>query len=136
MNIFSKTLPSLFLTLAFLGCAHKKDVKSEPVPRVTAPRGQEAPQKKTSAHYIVRQGDSLWTIASKREVLGNSFQWPLLYKQNRDQIQDPDLIEIRQDLNVGETMSKEEISEAIRKAEETPAYVPHTEVRKSLPVKY
>jgi hypothetical protein len=69
-------------------------------------------------------------------VLGDSFRWPLLFKANRDQIADPDLIEPRQDLSYKKQYSSEEIEDAIRKAKETPPYVPHSTPRKSLPVKY
>jgi nucleoid-associated protein YgaU len=42
--------------------------------------------------YTVVRGDHLWGIAGKSEHFGNSFAWPVLYKANRDQIKDPDLI--------------------------------------------
>ena len=42
--------------------------------------------------YKVVRGDHLWGIAKKREHYGNGFAWPIIYKANRDQIKDPDLI--------------------------------------------
>jgi nucleoid-associated protein YgaU len=44
------------------------------------------------ASYTVMSGDSLWSIAGSSETYGNSFAWPLIYKQNADQIEDADLI--------------------------------------------
>ncbi len=42
--------------------------------------------------YKVVRGDHLWGIAKKKEHYGNAFAWPIIYKANRDQIKDPDLI--------------------------------------------
>ncbi|UCH66803.1 MAG: LysM peptidoglycan-binding domain-containing protein [Ignavibacterium sp.] len=42
--------------------------------------------------YKVVRGDHLWGIAKKKEHYGNGFAWPIIYKANRDQIKDPDLI--------------------------------------------
>lgn len=50
---------------------------------------QEAPKE---VNYTVVKGDYLWKIAKKDEFYGNGFAWPVIYKANRDQIKDPDLI--------------------------------------------
>jgi len=42
--------------------------------------------------YNVVRGDHLWGIAKKKEHYGNGFAWPIIYKANRDQIKNPDLI--------------------------------------------
>lgn len=42
--------------------------------------------------YTVVKGDCLWNIAKKKEHYGNGFAWPIIYKANRDQIKNPDLI--------------------------------------------
>ena len=42
--------------------------------------------------YKVVKGDHLWGIAKKKEHYGNGFAWPVIYKANRDQIKNPDLI--------------------------------------------
>jgi peptidoglycan hydrolase CwlO-like protein len=42
--------------------------------------------------YKVIRGDHLWGIAKKKEHYGNGFAWPIIYKANRDQIKNPDLI--------------------------------------------
>ncbi|NWF50049.1 MAG: LysM peptidoglycan-binding domain-containing protein [Ignavibacteriaceae bacterium] len=42
--------------------------------------------------YTVVKGDHLWGIAKKKEHYGNPFAWPMIYKANRDQIKNPDLI--------------------------------------------
>lgn len=42
--------------------------------------------------YTVVKGDHLWGIAKKKEHYANPFAWPIIYKANRDQIKNPDLI--------------------------------------------
>lgn len=42
--------------------------------------------------YTVVKGDCLWNIAKKKDYYGNGFAWPVIYKANRDQIKNPDLI--------------------------------------------
>lgn len=43
-------------------------------------------------NYDVVRGDSLWDIAARSIIYQNAYQWPLIFKANRDQIKDPDLI--------------------------------------------
>ncbi len=49
-------------------------------------------EKPAVISYKVVRGDHLWGIAKKKEHYGNGFAWPIIYKANRDQIKDPDLI--------------------------------------------
>lgn len=49
----------------------------------------EAPKE---INYTVVKGDHLWGIAKKEAHYGNPFAWPVIYKANRDQIKNPDLI--------------------------------------------
>ena len=86
--------------------------------------------------YVVRKGDSLWEISGDPAILGDNFSWPLLFKSNRDQIIDPDLIEPAQDLTWKEGYTKDEVGDAVNKAKETPPFVPHNKPRKQLPLKY
>lgn len=39
--------------------------------------------------YIVKEGDSLWKIAGKKEIYGDPFKWEMLYTANRDVIKNP-----------------------------------------------
>jgi hypothetical protein len=43
-------------------------------------------------NYTVKRGDHLWGIARRAEHYGNPFAWPIIYRANRDQIKNPDLI--------------------------------------------
>ena len=36
--------------------------------------------------YTVVRGDNLWNISGKSSIYGDPYQWPLIYKANRDQI--------------------------------------------------
>jgi nucleoid-associated protein YgaU len=49
----------------------------------------EAPKE---VNYTVVKGDCLWNIAKKKDHYANPFAWPVIYKANRDQIKNPDLI--------------------------------------------
>lgn len=42
--------------------------------------------------YEVTPGDCLWKIAGLDKIYGDPYQWPRLYKANKDQIKDPKLI--------------------------------------------
>jgi nucleoid-associated protein YgaU len=50
--------------------------------------------------YEVVKGDHLWGIASKPETYDDPYMWPRIYRANRDQISDPDLIFPKQSLRV------------------------------------
>ena len=50
--------------------------------------------------YEVVRGDHLWGIASKREIYDDPYMWPRIYRANKDQIDDPDLIYPKQVFNV------------------------------------
>jgi nucleoid-associated protein YgaU len=50
--------------------------------------------------YEVAKGDHLWGIASKPETYEDPYMWPRIYRANREQINDPDLIYPKQMLTV------------------------------------
>ena len=45
-----------------------------------------------TVEYTVVRGDNLWNIARKDEVYADPYMWPRIYRANKDQISDPDLI--------------------------------------------
>jgi nucleoid-associated protein YgaU len=96
----------------------------------------EKSSKKGGKTYEVRKGDSLWKIAGKSSIYGDSFHWPLLFIANREKIKDPDIIHTGWDLKVTRDMGQDEINHAVEKAKETPRYEPHTAPRKRLPIEY
>jgi hypothetical protein len=131
----------VFSLIFTVGCAARQTVQKD-TPAVDASSDgavEEAtpePVKKTGKKYIVKKGDTLWEISGMGKIYSSNFQWPLLFKANRDQIQDPDLIEVDQELDVRTDFSSSEIEEAVQKAKDTPPYRPHTSPRKKLPLKY
>jgi nucleoid-associated protein YgaU len=128
-------LAAAIATLAVAGCAKKEEVKPEPTPSpvaATTPAADSGAKKS----YVVKKGDSLWKIAARKGTLGDPFRWPLIFKANRDQIQDPDFIEPAQDLSYKKQYSKAEIADAVQKAKITPPFEPHKQPRKVLPIQY
>lgn len=134
--------------LAFLAtaCSHKNSVKPDPTPMPTPlPTAEPASTRSDyrseepqtlPARYVVQPGDSLWKIAGQPGVLDDSFLWPALYRQNRDSIVDPDIIEPSQDLAVPRNLKDSERRQAIEDAQDWPAYERHTEPRKWPDTKY
>lgn len=66
--------------------------------------------------YVVKKGDSLPSIAARHEIYNDSYMWPIVYKANRDQIKDPKIIYVGQDLKIPREITMEEIIEARREA--------------------
>ena len=125
----------LVALLGAAGCGQKRLESTEVPKEPTA--GGEVPEARTPlGRYLVERHDCLWTIAAKPRVYGDSFQWPILFKANRDQIQDPDLIYPRQVLKVEKGFSPGEANQARKTASLTPKYVPHSKPRLALPLDY
>lgn len=57
-------------------------------------------EEPTEVVYEVKRGDSLWKIAGMQQHYGNSFAWPVIWKANRDKINNPDLIYPKQEFTV------------------------------------
>jgi nucleoid-associated protein YgaU len=69
-----------------------------------------------SMTYTVSVGDSLWGIAGKGEVYGDSYQWPLIYKKNADKIEDADLIYPNQQFEIDTNPTESAKNSAINHA--------------------
>lgn len=57
--------------------------------------------------YTVVKGDHLWGIAKKKEHYDNPFAWPVIYRANRDQIKNPDLIYPKQVFKIPQLTEEE-----------------------------
>lgn len=66
--------------------------------------------------YQVVSGDSLWGISGKSAIYDDPYQWPLIYKANRQKIADPDMIHPGQVLGINRDASETEIKDAINHA--------------------
>lgn len=88
------------LAVLFSGCAAAKP-QVEAVPRVSPGFGEqvvdEAYLKEAKWREVVA-GDTLWDLSAVE--LGDPFRWPLLWKINRDQVVEPDIIEVGQRLDL------------------------------------
>lgn len=72
--------------------ADQVDAKGAVQERVTMPfmRDERIPELVAGSFYVVQPGNSLWRIA--RRVYGEGLTFTVIYKANKDQIGDPDLI--------------------------------------------
>ena len=96
-------------------------VTPAPATTTTTTAGTPAPQGIVG--YVVQKGDHLWGISAKPAVYGDPYQWPLLYKRNRDEIYDPDLIYPGQVLHIERDLSQTQINIAVNHAKTRGAWV-------------
>jgi nucleoid-associated protein YgaU len=73
--------------------------------------------------WVVDEGEHLWGISAHHMVYGNPYQWPLLFKRNRYQIDDADLIYPGQVLHIERDLSNAEIDRAIKHAKTRGAWI-------------
>ncbi|MBN1814177.1 MAG: LysM peptidoglycan-binding domain-containing protein [Anaerolineae bacterium] len=74
--------------------AGMKESMQDAVDRVMAKRAA----KQKAETYVVKPGDSLSKIA--KELLGDAARWPEIFELNKDQIKDPNLIHVGQELRL------------------------------------
>jgi len=68
---------------------------------LAAPVGAPAAEARVrTIEYLVEPGDTLSSIAAKRDVYADAYLWPVIYKFNRDQITDPSRIYPKQLLQI------------------------------------
>ena len=77
-------------------------------------RALEAVAKPTT--FTVPQGYNLWHLAAMDQIYGDPYQWPLIYRANRSQIKDPDLIYPLQVLKIPRDVPRQEVEQAIQEA--------------------
>lgn len=74
--------------------------------------------------YKVKEGETLIDIAQRREIFNDKYMWRLIYKANRDQMRDPQVVFPGQVLSIPRDLSFEDIIEARRQAKAPPPYIP------------
>ena len=90
---------------------------SKAAPSVASPETSASGSAADSANvWNVSTGDNLWNIAGEQTVYQTPEQWPLIYKQNIDQIKDADLIYPGQVLDIPRDSSAREINAAVEHA--------------------
>lgn len=107
-----------------------------PQPEAQAPPPPPEATPNPCRDYIVVKGDTLWDISGSSNGYNDYFLWPLIFKANRDQITDPDLIYPKQDFCIKQDFEDKDKEKARKDASDTPKYVPHTKPRETLPVDY
>jgi hypothetical protein len=117
----------LFVAAAALlvtGCASTTQTEAKPEQKAAAetkaaPTSAAAAPTRSSTpwmSYNVVRGDHLWGISSKSMIYGNPYQWPLIFKANRDRIKDADVIEPGQVLSIDKSPSGADVSAAVEHA--------------------
>jgi len=96
------------------------DTGTAEVAEVTAPESW-TPSPLTM--WVVHKGEHLWGISAHGKVYGDPYQWPLLFKRNRHQIEDADLIYPGQVLHIERGLSNAEIDRAIEHAKTRGAWI-------------
>jgi nucleoid-associated protein YgaU len=79
-------------------------------------RAQAAAASQGTVDYIVTAGDSLWSIAGQGQTYGNPYAWPLIYKANKAQIKDADLIFAGQNFAIDTAISGVDMDAAVQHA--------------------
>jgi nucleoid-associated protein YgaU len=69
-----------------------------------------------SGSYTVERGDTLWGIAGMATIYDDPYQWPLIFKANRDRIEDADLIHPGQRFSIRRDYSRAEVEAAVEHA--------------------
>lgn len=68
--------------------------------------------------YKVKAGETLWMIAGHAEIYNDPLLWSIIYKANRDQIRDPEVIFTDQILKIPRNITGEQRNIAIKEASE------------------
>lgn len=115
-----KKIMILMLMIVLAGCASSKTIIKDNI-NVASDSAIQKTSESVDKYYVIK-GDNLWDISGGSDVYNDSFKWVLIYKANRDQISDPNVIEVGQSLDINYNCSKEEVAQAIEKAKDTPPY--------------
>ncbi|MCW8854492.1 MAG: LysM peptidoglycan-binding domain-containing protein [Gammaproteobacteria bacterium] len=125
-DFLAKPLVILMMSLGLaVGCASTEEMadSSTPADQVEAQPVQaeeavsDSSQSSSSTDsYTVMSGDNLWNISAKGDIYANPYQWPLIYKANRSQIKDADLIYSGQVLDIDRNASSSDVDAAIEHA--------------------
>ena len=96
--------------------------KQETEARKSLEKVKQVKERPLPANHTVKRGETLPQIAAQSDVYNDYKLWPLLYRANRDQISDPKHIWPGQILRIPRNLSREEITEARRYAQEKPIH--------------
>ena len=86
-------------------------------PRTVAPAVSVKKENKPGSTYdlyMVKRGDCLWNISKK--VYDTPWDWPLIFRENSDMIENPNLIYIDQQLHIPRQFSPVDVKSAVAQA--------------------
>ncbi|MBI3571782.1 MAG: LysM peptidoglycan-binding domain-containing protein [Gammaproteobacteria bacterium] len=110
-------LTKIFLSLAAVAfvtaCASTKEPEAK---AISEPVTSKADTRRADDSYNVVRGDHLWGISGKSAIYGNPYQWPLIFKANRDKIKDADLIHPGQVFAINRNASAGDVDAAVHHA--------------------
>lgn len=115
-NNMIKIILSLAAVALVSACASTKEPEAKEVAAPAPAPKAEAPARKADDSYNVVRGDHLWGISSKPAIYGNPYQWPLIFKANRDKIKDADLIHPGQVFTINRNASAGDVDAAVNHA--------------------
>jgi nucleoid-associated protein YgaU len=92
----------------------EKEEEKEPEEEIEEPQIIQ-PETIYDSH-LVQKGECLWIISEYEKIYADPFKWPLIYRSNRSQINDPDLIFPGQNLAIPRNSDPSEIEDAINSA--------------------
>ncbi|MEX1082026.1 MAG: LysM peptidoglycan-binding domain-containing protein [Halofilum sp. (in: g-proteobacteria)] len=102
-----------------LGIAHEATaVADEAIADHRSQQAQTEPMdsEPEDRSYTVSRGDTLWGISASSVGYEDPYQWPLIYRENSGQIDDPDLIFPGQDLTIEADPSSADVEAAVEHA--------------------
>jgi nucleoid-associated protein YgaU len=126
---------TLLTAFALAGCAtasktQTTDAGSAHVAATSKISAKTAHIRKSFAGTItIEKGQTLWGIAKSESAYGKACNWPLLYKANKTDVQDPDLIYPGQVLKVPKDVPAVESDNACKASMKMGPYEPHTKPR-------
>ena len=83
---------------------------------------EEKKKKLELKEYVVQCGECLWKICQEAQVYNNPLIWPIIYKANRSQIRDPDLIYPGQRFIIPREIAEDQIEDASLEAKSRGAW--------------
>lgn len=84
---------------------------------------------RNNSQYTIVAGDTLWDISSSGTGFSDPWLWPSLFRENRQLIEDPDLIYPGEDISIPRGISDSESRKVEKMARETPRSSGRTEPR-------
>jgi len=102
------------------GDKNEEKAKKEPTPM----QKYEQKYAKLPKQHTVEKGECLWWIAEDKSTYNDPFMWPLIYKANKDKIDDPDLIYPNQDFSIPREFSLNKLKQSRKSAGAPSPYQP------------